>query len=209
MPIKIKKFLEEIAGEKAPGPNPTFSVLHITRTIELVAERPIGRGKIAEKLKVGQGAVRTIIQRLKRAGLLSTSKMGCMLTDKGLKLYEEWRKIFGGKVEIEGNELMPVNYNFAMLAKNCGRKIKSGMEQRDAAVKMGAKGAVVMVFKNGRLTIPSASDDASRDFPNFTKQLIKVLEPEENDVVVIAGADSLDVAEYGAMAAAWTLLDDC
>jgi predicted transcriptional regulator len=209
MPIKIKKFLEEVAGEKAPGPTPTFSVLHITRAIELVAERPIGRGKLAEKLKVGQGAVRTIIHRLKRAGLLSTSKMGCMLTDKGLKLYEEWRKIFGGKVEIRGNELLPVNCNFAMLAKNCGQKIKSGMEQRDAAVKMGAKGAVVMVFKNGRFTIPSASDDASRDFPNLTKQLAKVLKPEENDVVIIGGADSLDVAEYGAMAAAWTLLEDC
>ncbi|MCS7114605.1 MAG: DUF4443 domain-containing protein [Nitrososphaerota archaeon] len=209
MPFSIKKFLEKVAGERAPGPAPTFSVLHIMRTLELVAEKPIGRGKLAEELKIGEGAVRTIINRLKSNRLLSTSKTGCILTDKGLKLYEEYRKTFGGKVEIVKDKLIPANYNFALLVKNCGHKIKSGMEQRDAAVKIGAEGAAAMVFKNGRLVIPSASNNAERDFPLLTEQLIRLLKPEENDAIIIGGAESLDLARYGAMAAAWTLLDDC
>jgi predicted transcriptional regulator len=209
MPNKIKSFLEEVAGEKAPGPTPTFSVLHILRTLELVAEKPIGRGKLAEELKVGQGAVRTIIKRLKNAGLLSTSKMGCRLTSKGAKLWDEYRKIFSEKVEIERNKLIHASYNFAILARNCGNKIKSGIEQRDAAVKVGAKGAAAIIFKEGRFIIPSVSIDAAKDFPNLTEHLIKIFKPKENDVIVIGGADTPQVAEYGAMAATWTLLDDC
>ncbi|MEM2911061.1 MAG: DUF4443 domain-containing protein [Candidatus Bathyarchaeia archaeon] len=209
MSIKIKKFLEKIAGEKAPGPTPTFSVLHILRTIELIAEKPTGRSRLAEKLRVGHGAARTIINRLKNAGLISTSKDGCKLTGKGMKIWEEYRKIFSKKIEIERNKLIPANYNFAVLAKNCGHKIKSGIEQRDAAVKVGAKGAAVIVYKNGRFTIPSVSDDTSRDFPELTEQLIKLLQPNENDVIVVGGADTVYMAEYGTIAATWTLINDC
>ncbi len=208
MSTKIKKFLEKIARETAPGPTPTFSVLHILRTIELIAEKPTGRSKLAEKLKVGQGAVRTIINRLKHAGLISTSKDGCKLTSKGMKIWEEYRKIFSEKVEIERNKLIPANYNFAVLAKNCGHKIKSGIEQRDAAVKAGANGAAVIVYKNGRFSIPSVSDDTSRDFPDLTEQLIK-LQPKENDVIIVGGADTIHMAEYGTIAATWTLINDC
>ena len=38
--------------------------------------------------------------------------------------------------------------------------------------------------------------------------MVRLLQPEENDVIVIGSADSLVKAEYGALAAAWTLIDD-
>jgi len=209
MPHKIKKLLEEISREKAPGPAPTFSVWHILKTLELAAEKSIGRTKLAEELKIGQGAARTIINRLKVAGLISTSKMGCTLTEKGRKLWEEYKRVLWKKVEIESSELVDAKYSFAILAKNCGHKIKSGIEQRDAAVKVGAKGAVTIIFKNGQLIIPSVSADFAVNFPKTAEHIIKVLQPEENDVIVISGADSIDLAEYGVTAAAWTLFDDC
>lgn len=209
MPNKFKQLLERAARERAPGPSPTFSVLHVLHAIELIAERKIGRGKLAEKLRVGEGAVRTMISRLKEAGLISTSKGGCALTDEGLRLWNEYRLIFKKKVEIGKNELTLANCNLAILAKNCGHKVQSGMEQRDAAVMAGAKGATTVLYKGGCLMIPSVSDDAVRDFPEATNQIIELLQPEDNDVIVIGSADSLEKAEYGALAAAWTLIDDC
>jgi hypothetical protein len=83
------------------------------------------------------------------------------------------------------------------------------LEQRDAAVKAGAKGATTIIFKSGRLVIPSVSDDLSRDYPKTVERLVSLLQPEENDVIVVAGADSLELAEYGAAAAIWTFFDDC
>lgn len=209
MSNKFKQVLERITREKAPGPSPTFSVLHVLHAIELIAKRKIGRGKLAEKLKVGKGAARTIISRLKETGLISTSKVGCALTDEGLRLWNEYRSIFKKKVEIGKNELTLANCNFAILAKNRGHKIKSGIEQRDAAIMAGAKGATTVLYKDGCLIIPSVSDDAVRDFPEAANQIIEVLQPEENDVIVIGSAESLEKAEYGALAAAWTLVDNC
>jgi predicted transcriptional regulator len=209
MAHKVKQLLEKTAREKAPGPAPTFSVLHILRAMELVAEKPIGRTNLAAELNVGQGAARTIINRLREAGLLSTSKMGCKLTTKGLRLWKEYKKVFQKKIEIRENELTHAKHNFAVLAKNCGHKIRSGIEQRDAAVKIGAKGAITIIFRDGRLIIPSVSDNLARDFPATAEKIVRLLQPEENDVVVISGADTLDLAEHGIVAATWTLLDDC
>lgn len=206
---KIKNLLEKIVGEKAPGPARTFSIFHVLRAIELVSGKPVGRGKLAQELRIGEGAVRTLINRLKESGIVSTSKAGCQLTAKGLKLFEEYRKIFRKRAKIEKTKFMPAPFNSAILAKNCGDKVKSGIEQRDAAIKVGAKCATTIIFRNGRLIIPSVCDDLSRDYPKIAEKLIELLQPEENDVIVVAGADSLESAEYGAAAAAWTFFDDC
>lgn len=206
---KFKQFLERIAREKAPGPAPTFSVLHLLRAMELISEKPIGRTKLAAELNIGQGATRTIINRLREAGLLTTSKMGCKLTAKGLELWREYKKVFQKKIEIGKSELIHAKYNFAVLAKNCGHKIRSGIEQRDAAVMRGAKGAITVIVRDGRLIIPSVSDDFTRDFPKTAEKIVKLLQPEENDVVLISGADTLDLAEHGIAAVTWTLLDNC
>jgi predicted transcriptional regulator len=209
MPYTFKHLLEKITGEKAPGPSPSFSVLHILHAIELISEETIGRSKLAENLKVGEGTVRTIISRLKDANLIATSKAGCTLTSKGLRLWREYKSVFKKKIEIGKNELTIADSNFAILIKDCGHKVKSGVEQRDAAVMAGAKGATTIMFKEGRLKIPSVSDDVAKDFPNAANQIVRLLEPEENDVIIIGSADSLGKAEYGTLAAAWAVLNDC
>ncbi|MDH5459744.1 MAG: DUF4443 domain-containing protein [Candidatus Bathyarchaeota archaeon] len=209
MPYTFKQLLEKISSEKAPGPSPTFSTFHILHAIELIAEKTIGRSKLAEELKVGEGTVRTIIGRLKDAGLITTSKAGCLLTDKGVRFWNEYKTVFRKKVEIGKSELTIARYNFAILVKNCGDKVKSGMEQRDAAIMVGARGATTIMFKKGRLIVPSVSNDVTKDFPDAANQILRLLQPEENDVIIIGSADSLGKAEYGTLAAAWTLINDC
>jgi predicted transcriptional regulator len=209
MPHAFKQFLEKITGEKAPGPSPTFSVFHMLRAIELIGKKAIGRSKLAKELGVGEGAMRTMIKRLKDAGLVTISKLGCALTSKGLKLWNEYNTVLRRKVEIGKIELTLADYNFAILVKNRGHKVKSGMEQRDAAIMVGAKGATTIMFKGKRLIIPSVSDDVAKNFPEAANQMVRLLQPEENDVIVVGSADSLAKAEYGALAAAWTLVNDC
>jgi predicted transcriptional regulator len=208
MSYKLKRILEKIVCEKAPGPSPTFTIFHILRAIELIAQKPIGRSKLAEELKLGPGAIRTLIERLKAAKLITISKAGCTLTSKGLVFWKEYKSIFEEKTEIEKNELAIANYNFAILVKNSGHKIKSGVEQRDAAIVAGAKGATTIVMKHGRLLIPAVSEDVDRDFPQAASQISDLLKPQENDVVIVASADDPSKAEYGVLAAAWTLINE-
>ncbi len=207
MTSAFKHSIESIAGEKAPGPAATFSVSHIFYALELMAEKPIGRNKLAEKLDVGDGAIRTIISRLKDAGLIVTSKAGCTLTSKGLDVWRKFEEFFPRRAEIGKTELTKAEHNYAFLVKNSGHKVKSGIEQRDAAIVAGAKRALVIVSKGGHLTIESVSSSIEKEFPNAANQILQALKPEDNDVIMIAGADVPQKAKNAAFAASWVLLD--
>jgi len=208
MTSQLKSFIESLASPKGPGPSTTFSMFHIFAALELMAKRPIGRNKLAKKLNVGDGAVRTIISRLKDAGLIVTLREGCKLTSEGLSVWKSLEEVFPVRVEIERTQLTTSEYNYAFLVKNRGHKVKSGIEQRDAAIMGGAKRALVIVCKNGNLAIESVSDSIEKDFPDAARKILQALKPESNDVIIIAVADSPLKAKRGAFAASWVLLGD-
>ncbi len=204
---EFKKFIECLAKEKAPGPSTTFSMFHIYYALELMSQKPIGRTKLAEKLKVGDGAIRTIISRLRDAGLIVCSKEGCSLTEKGVKTWGQLEELFPARAEVEQNQLTHSKYNFAFLVKHCAQKIKSGIEQRDAAIMGGAKRAIAIVSKNGHLVIDSVSNSIEKEYPEAAQKILSDLRPEEGDVIIIAGADDDPMkARRGAFAAAWVLI---
>jgi predicted transcriptional regulator len=205
MTSQFKRFIESLASPKGPGPSTTFSMFHIFYALELLAEKPIGRNKLAEKLNVGEGAIRTIISRLKEAGLIVTSKEGCTLTDKGLSVWKSFVDVYPMRVEIGKTALTTSKYNYAFLVKNKAHKIKSGIDQRDAAIMGGAKRALVIVSTNGRLKIESVSNSIE-EFPEAASEILDKLTPEDNDVIIIAGADDPVKAKRGAFAASWVLI---
>ena len=206
MPVSLKKFIHQIAGKKAPGPSTTFTVFHIFYALELIAQKPLGRNKLAEKLEVGDGAVRTIISRLKEEDLIETSKQGCNLTRKGLDIWKQFEEIFPKQMALPRSDLSSSEFNYAFLVKNCGQKVKSGINQRDAAIFAGALNALVIVYRNGHLCIESVSSRIEQDYPIVASQIINELKPEENDVIIVAGADSLLRAKRGVFAASWSLI---
>ena len=90
--------------------------------------------------------------------------------------------------------------------RNIGQKVGSGIDQRDAAIIAGARKALVMVFRNSHLCIESVSDCVEKDYPRATSQILKELAPQNNDVIIIAGANSILEAKCGAFAASWSLI---
>jgi predicted transcriptional regulator len=84
--LEFKNYIDSLASEKAPGPSTTFSMFHIFLALDFMAQKPIGRNKLAEKMGVGEGAIRTIINRLKENDLITTAKDGCSLTPKGCEV---------------------------------------------------------------------------------------------------------------------------
>ncbi len=207
MATTLKQFIQETTTKKAPGPSTTYTPFHIFSALELIAKEPLGRNKLAEKLSVGDGAVRTIINRLKEAELILTSKEGCILTQKGQETWRQFEEFFPKRTEIPKNELALSEYNYAFLVKNCGNKVQSGIDQRDAAIIAGAKRAIVIVSNNGHLRIDSVSESVEKDYPKAADQILKQIMPQSNDVIIIAGADSPLKAKLGAFAASWSLLE--
>lgn len=207
MAKNFKEVLRDLSMQKAPGPYPSFTVFDLFRVIGLIAQKgPIGRGVLAEELGIGGGAVRTLINRLKSSRMIDTSRLGCSLTKKGLEFWRGVQLIIPRKVRLEENDLTLTAYNVAVLVKVRSDKVRYGLEQRDAAVAVGAKGATTLVFKGNKLAAPMVSDDLAKDYPLAFSQITRVLNLEENDVIVIGSADDPKTAEYGALAAAWTLI---
>jgi len=205
----IKKLLEELSKGKAPGPFPSFSVLHLIKALELMAMKgPIGRGRLSKELKIGEGATRTLINRLKDAKIIIATKPGCSLTKKGEEIWKKLQSIFPRKVKLEKSELTLAPYDIAILVRSCGHKVGSGMRQRDAAVMAGAEGVTTLIFRNQKLILPTISEDIAQNFPIAFNQISGLLELKENDAVVVSSAETLEKAEYGALAAAMTLINN-
>jgi hypothetical protein len=89
-----------------------------------------------------------------------------------------------------------------------GDLVKRGVEQRDAAVRAGATGACTLVYKNGAYLMPTRDGDSKLN-PNdeLSRILNDLFAPTDNDVLIIVSAPEKELAEYGAIAAALTLVE--
>ena len=84
------------------------------------------------------------------------------------------------------------NFNYAVLLKQHSHSIQSGIEQRDAAIKIGAKGATTLLFKDTKFMMPSnnTSYDSLQNEPHIFKLLTRTMNPEEGDAIIIGSSDN-------------------
>ena len=81
-------------------------------------------------------------------------------------------------------------FNYAVIVKEFGFAVRSGVEQRDSAIKMGATGATTLLYKDNKFVMPVSSHDSLKKEPKVRKMLVEKLRPKEGDVVIIGSADS-------------------
>jgi Domain of unknown function (DUF4443)/CggR N-terminal DNA binding domain len=205
--LKALEVLNELAMEKAAGPAPLFTQLDLARAIEIISSEHVGRNKLSTMLGLGEGTTRTLIDRFLSARLIKISKLGCELTGRGHSILNELNARVGAKKRVAQSSITVGHYNFGILVKGAANRIKSGIEQRDAAVRAGANGAVTLVLKRGELVMPRPAKPMTGEQRSIAMAIKKAFEPHENDVIIVAGGDSEQFAEEGAMAAAWVLIE--
>jgi predicted transcriptional regulator len=209
MALALKKFITTTADKKAPGPPTTFTPFHIYFALEQLSQGTIGRNKLADKLCIGDGAIRTIINRLKAAELISNTKEGCILTQSGQEIWRQFEQVFPKRSEIPKTEITPSEFNYGFMVKDYRGNIKSGIDQRDVAIIAGAKRAIVLVAKQGLLHVASVDQSIDETYVEAAVEIRKKIAPPQNsnDVIIIAGAETPLKAKMGAFAAAWSLID--
>ncbi|MEA1904443.1 MAG: DUF4443 domain-containing protein [Candidatus Hadarchaeota archaeon] len=184
----------------AVGPLPRFAEAQVERALELIAEREsMGRKRLAEELGVGEGSVRTILNRLKREGLITSSRTGHALTPKG---HRKLRMKIEKFVQIDAGDLTVGEVDISTIVRGAASRVKRGIEQRDEAIKAGADGVTVFVFRRGKLQFPDGFMDVEK---GLAKVLIETFSPCEGDVIIIGTAQDPAKAEEGTRAAARSL----
>ncbi len=167
----------------------------------------IGRVALAREAGLGEGAIRTVLKHLKGEGYITIKSQGCELIGKGKEAYSELKKRMPRTVRLSKTGLTVGKEQVAALVKQKSNVVKSGIEQRDTAIKAGAAGATTYIIRNSRFQVPGSSSDCERDFPsNAWSRLREELRPENGDVVIICGSASKHTSFIGAISAALTLL---
>jgi hypothetical protein len=184
------------------GPNPKFTLYHVWKTYSVINSRgPIGRKTLAQILGIGEGSTRTILDKMIREGSVENTKLGAVLTERGVKNFRG-SGISVTPVKIAG--LTISNQDCAVLIKGMADRIGSGYEQRDEAVRMGAMGATTLVVNGGKLLFPGDYRDPDQ---SVLAPIRSAFTLEDNDVVIIGTANAYEVAEKGAVTAALALGD--
>jgi hypothetical protein len=200
------KALTKIASRYAPSRILSFELVHIFKTFQLLDKNEhISRVLLCQELALGEGSVRTLVKHLKMQNLVKSTNGGTRLTEKGKVLSSELLQSIPSEANMPKCSIALGKFNYMILLRKYGFAIKSGIEQRDAAIKIGAVGATTLLYKDRKFIMPGAYDDKNslQKEPHVVKLLINKLKPEDDDAIII-GSDnkSLRTAEFGAKNAA-------
>jgi hypothetical protein len=174
----------------------------------LTTEREIGRYRLARMLGVSQGIVRGMLADMKRDGLIVVRhRAGTRASPKGLReLVALMKRHHLRLVKRSDQGLLGLGSRSVLFhAAGRSRQLGQGVEQRDAAIKAGATGAVTFLFDGTTLKFPGVAESLSKRNPAAFEQLRSQLKMEKGDVVLIAFAGTWWDAARGGFAAVRTL----
>jgi len=200
--------LFRLASGEGSGPSPSFTRAHFLLAFLAIGDKGmIGRQALAKEAGIGEGPVRTILKKLIESGYIETIASGCRLTRLGSDVHSQLRRKLSPTVLLEGASLTIGSVQAAARVRGGGRKLGNGIEQRDAAILVGASGATTYAIRGGKFTIPGSSSNCEKDFPSPAwKVLRREIPLHDGDAVVLCGAESDQKAGVGVLSAALTLL---
>lgn len=180
------------------GPLPRFSAVHLWMVLELIGKhRRIGRKHLSRMTGLGEGSIRTIVEKLSKLDLVRSARGGSYLSEKGEDVLRRLPKIY----EIKLRFLSLGKFSMISVVQGGASNVSSGIEQRDAAVQAGGKGATVLVFKGGKLRFPDGKEVCEE-----ADRVLEVTAPAEGDAIVIGFGDDKISAELATRAAALSLM---
>ena len=200
---QVIRLLSKVAERYAPSRLLSFDLVHVFKTMQLLNDRErISRSLLVKELGLGEGSIKTLVKHMKMSGLVENSKGGMWFTNKGKTAYAKLHDVIPSEVDINQCSIALGKFNHAVLVKNLAYGIRSGIEQRDEAIKSGAIGATTLIFKNGSLLMPSTREDLLRKDPKLYSLIMKKLEPKDSDVIIIGSSEDKKTAEMAAKSAA-------
>lgn len=174
---------------------------HVLKSILYLSnQKYVSRASFCKELQIGEGAVRTLIAHLKKYGLVDSIKAGTFLTNKGKRFAEEFYTIMPSQIFLRKCCLTDGKHNCAILLKSEHiDDIGNGMQQRDFAILYGASDSLTLIFREGEFVFSGDGIKCFSDEPEITDNLIKSLQPKEEDIVIITSSDDKFVAEISAI----------
>lgn len=185
------------------GPLHRFSDYHVYKTLSVLSDGTRkGRKQLADKVGVGEGSMRTIVECIRDSGYIDVKQTGIKITKKGTEFFNTIPLEIYTLVK---SDIVKEKKTVAVQVKGVSNKITTGMDQRDRAMIAGADGAITVVVNNGKLQIPGGIE-LGTVYPETTSVLSQLFDLDDGDIIIIGIAPDLELAEEGAVTAALDLL---
>lgn len=185
------------------GPLFRFGDYHVYKTLSILSDgRRKGRKQLADRIGVGEGSMRTIVDYLREEGLIDVKQTGIRISKKGQDFISRL------PLQVYVLDVPDITLGLKSVAvqvRGAASKIDSGMKQRDQAIKAGAEGATTIIVRGDRLTVP-VDYDLDKDRPEVAAAIRRLFDLADDDVIIVGTSEELQRAEEGAMAAALDLL---
>lgn len=183
--------LEKVASRYAPSRALSFDLVHVFAALQMIGNNGrTSRNALCNGLVLGEGTVKTLVKHLKMQGLVETSNGGTKMTAKGKGICEGLLSAIPAEMSLPKCSIALSRFNYAVLVREFAFAVRMGIEQRDAAIKMGATGATTLLFKDNKFVMPVSSSDSLKREQKVRKLLVEKLNPREGDVIIIGSADS-------------------
>lgn len=177
-------------------PKINVSSFHMNQVVYLIGSKKIGRRKIAKEIGLSESKTRTMLNHLTKLNYIKPAKKGYKLKKKGEKLFKKIKSKVKEIKRVEAKEITMDKQNLAMLLSNTSKKIGSGIALRDEAIKAGATGMTVLVYKNRGFCFPIKSDlkYSAKELEKLKKEFPQA---KENNVLLISSANEEEKAKKG------------
>lgn len=199
----VIRVISKVVERNAPSRILSFNMVHVFKTMQMMEnDKKISRSLIMQEIGLGEGSVKTLVKHMKTYDLVENSNSGMWLTRKGKTLYAKLHVSIPKEIDIPKCSVVLGKFNHVVLLKDMAYNIRSGVEQRDEAIKAGAIGATTLIFKNQRFVLPGTGEDLMRNDQKVHSWIIEKLVPQENDVIIIGSSHNKKIAEMAAKSAA-------
>jgi len=190
------KTLQRIVSRKGSSKTLSFGEPHVLKALQLLnRDLYVSRKSFCKSLNMGEGAVKTLLLHLKKEGLVDSVRAGSFLTKNGIKFVNELLRMIPSECFLGSSNVTQSKNNYAILLRNLRSQIRSGLEQRDAAILYGATSTITMIFQKSKFVFPGEEKDCLLSDKNMRKNLLEKLNPKEGDVIIVASANDPFSAE--------------
>jgi predicted transcriptional regulator len=164
---------------------------HLLLLLALRRVGPVGRYRLKEILDLAEheGVVRRMLEDLESKDFISTSKRGSILTQAGESyLKNTLEKCSIVKIAKLDMQRLGLRNSYCIHIGDKADKIDSVLKHRDDAVRAGALGALILLFKKGKIEVPRVYSDLSTKDRSVADSIIEGFDLLDNDVLIIGFA---------------------
>ena len=162
----------------------------------------MSRRELSRSLGLGEGSVRTLMEKLKESDLLCVKQTGITIRPQGLEIL---RSLGMRTVRISVGEYVMGDHQFGAIVNDSSEKVFNGIDQRNIVIRTGGEGCTTWVNRDGR-TIMLPDWDVDIHDPSLSKTIRDNAKMGDGDVLIVAGGDTERVAMISAVTAALDLV---